>query len=49
MKGYNKKSGWLSSISGLINLRKRPNNIDRDDIYLMADIAHQIVVLPLNA
>jgi hypothetical protein len=49
---YNKRPGWLSSISGLINFRKRPNEdefgispkLERRDIYLMADIAHQIVL-----
>jgi hypothetical protein len=41
---YNKRPGWLSSISDLISFKKRPNNIDRDNIYLMADIAHQIVL-----
>jgi hypothetical protein len=49
---YNKRPGWLSSISGLINFRKRPvedefgisPKLERRDIYLMADIAHQIVL-----
>jgi hypothetical protein len=47
-----KKPGWLSSIGGLINFKKRPEQeehnicptLERHDIHLVADIAHQIVL-----
>jgi hypothetical protein len=47
-----KKPGWLSSIGGLINFKKRPEQeehnicptLERHDIQLVADIAHQIVL-----